>query len=421
MTPLSGRESACNLQRPCPAWKLETDMTDLINFEALECIGLSAAMHAQLACGVADPAARPMRLVEVQRNHLLLHDGLETRRGQASPGLMHDLQRQDEALVVGDWVLARPQDGAGGWLVVCRLLPQHQITRRLARRNSLRDLNSPADSPRQALVSNVDTALLVMGLDADFNLRRLERYLALVQLAGVAAVLVLSKADTMLPAQQAQRLAQARAVLPPGMAALALDLRCAAAAEHLAPWLQRGQTLVLLGSSGAGKTTLANTLGSAVSARLPPLPGTLLRPDCAASASGPGQTGPVRTADSRGRHTTTVRSLRPLPGGACLIDTPGLRALRLDLADAHSLAEAFGDVARWATLCRFRDCQHRLEPGCVVREQLPQARLRNFHKLLRESGRDGLSLAERQAESARWKARSRDAELRLRAKREAGG
>ena len=395
-------------------------MTELINFEALECIGLSAAMHAQLACGVADPAARPMRLLEVQRNHLLLHDGLEPRRGQASPGLMRDLQRQDEALVVGDWVLARPQDGAGGWLVVCRLLPQHQITRRLARRNSLRDLDSPADSPRQALVSNVDTALLVMGLDADFNLRRLERYLALVQLAGVAAVLVLSKADTVLPAQQAQRLAQARAVLPLGMAVLALDLRRPAAAEHLAPWLGRGQTLVLLGSSGAGKTTLANTLGTAVSARLPPLPGTLLRLDCAASASGPGQTGPVRMADSRGRHTTTVRSLRPLPGGACLIDTPGLRALRLDLADAHSLAEAFGDVARWATLCRFRDCQHRLEPGCVVREQLPQARLRNFHKLLRESGRDGLSLAERQAESARWKARSRDAELRLRAKREAG-
>lgn len=395
-------------------------MTDLINFEALECIGLSAAMHAQLACGVADPTARPMRLVEVQRNHLLLHDGLEPRRGQASPGLMRDLQRQDEALVVGDWVLARPQDGAGGWLVVCRLLPQHQITRRLARRNSLRDLDSPADGPRQALVSNVDTALLVMGLDADFNLRRLERYLALVQLAGVSAVLVLSKADTVLPVQQAQRLAQARAVLPLGMAALALDLRRPAAAEHLAPWLRRGQTLVLLGSSGAGKTTLANTLGTAVSARLPPLPGTLLRPDCAASAPGPGQTGPVRMADRRGRHTTTVRSLRPLPGGACLIDTPGLRALRLDLADAHSLAEAFGDVARWATLCRFRDCQHRLEPGCVVREQLPQARLRNFHKLLRESGRDGLSLAERQAESARWKARSRDAELRLRAKREAG-
>ena len=419
-TPLSGRNSACTLQRHRSAWKLETDMTDVINFEALEGIGLSAAMQAQLACGVADPAARPMRLVEVQREHLLLHDGQATQRGQASAGLLRDLRSQDEALVVGDWVLARPQDG-GGWLVVCRLLPQHQITRRLARRNSLRDMDSQAGGQRQALVSNVDTALLVMGLDADFNLRRLERYLALAQLAGVAAVLVLSKADTVLPALQAQRLAQARAVLPPGMAALALDLRQPAAAAHLAPWLQRGQTLVLLGSSGAGKTTLANTLGAAMPPLLPPLLATSTRLDDAASAPGPGQTGPVRAADSRGRHTTTVRSLQPLPGGACLIDTPGLRALRLDLADANSLAEAFGDVSHWATLCRFRDCQHRLEPGCAVREQLPQARLHNFHKLLREAGRDGLSLHERRAELARWKARSRDAELRLRAKREADG
>jgi ribosome biogenesis GTPase len=395
-------------------------MTNLINFETLAGIGLSAAMQAQLVCGVADPVARPMRLVQVQRQHLLLHDGLYPHRGHASAELLRDLQRQDEALVVDDWVLARPQDG-GGWLVNCRLLPERQITRRLARRNSLRDLDGQADIPRQALVSNVDTALLVMGLDADFNLRRLERYLALAQLAGVAAVLVLSKADTVLPALQAQRLAQARAVLPAGMAALALDLRQPAAAEHLAPWLLRGQTLVLLGSSGAGKTTLANTLVHARPQALPPLP-TPSPLDVAAPDPNPipRQTGPVRSADSRGRHTTTVRSLLPLPAGACLIDTPGLRALRLDLADASSLAEAFGDVARWAPLCRFRDCQHRQEPGCAVREQLPQARLHNFHKLLREAGRDGLSLPERRAELVRWKARSRNAALRLRAKREAG-
>ena len=113
---------------------------------------------------------------------------------------------------------------------------------------------------RQALVSNVDTALLVMGLDNDFNLRRLERYLALVCLAPVDAVLLLSKADTVDAAQRALRLAQAQALLPPGMAALALDLRQPAAALALAPWLAPGRTLVLLGSSGAGKSTLANTL-----------------------------------------------------------------------------------------------------------------------------------------------------------------
>jgi ribosome biogenesis GTPase len=393
-------------------------MMDAIDFEALLGLGLGAAMRAQLACGVADPAARPMRLVEVQREHLVLHDGRALRRARASAVLTQDLTRQDETLAVGDWVLARP--GASGgpagpagcgdpgtWVVTCRLLPHSQITRRTN--------DGRGGVQRQVLVSNVDTALLVMGLDFDFNLRRLERYLALVRLAAVDAVLVLSKADTLAPGQPDQRLAQVAAVLPPGMAAMALDLRQGAAAAALAPWLQRGRTLVLLGSSGAGKSTLANTLANTLTSTPTCVPigalATLARRD----------TGPVRTDDSRGRHTTTVRSLLPLPGGACIIDTPGLRALRLDVDDAGQLADAFGDVARWAPACRFRDCQHRLEPGCAVRQSLPEARLRNYHKLLREAGRDALSVQQRQTQLTQWKARSRHAQLRLRAKRDGAG
>ncbi len=380
-------------------------MMDAIDFELLAGIGLGAAIQQQLANGVADPQARPMRLVEVQREHLLLHDGRVQHRALCSPVLAVDLQAQHESLVVGDWVLARP-GGALGWLVACRLLPQHQITRRSSARHS----DGRAGAQRQALVSNVDTALLVMGLDADFNLRRLERYLALAQLAGVAAVLVLSKADTLDAALCAQRLLQVRELLPAEVTALALDLRQPAAAAALARWLQRGQTLVLLGSSGAGKSTLANTLLTASS-----------QPADPAEAAMPRPTGPVRSDDSRGRHTTTVRSLLPLPGGACVIDTPGLRALRLDVDNADDLALAFGDVARWSPLCRFRDCQHRLEPGCRVRELVPEPRLRNYHKLLREARRDSVSVDQRREQLALWKSRSRHAELRSRAKRESGG
>ena len=385
------------------------DMSSTIDLDALAGIGLGPAMRSQLACGIADPAAQAMRLVEVQREHLLLHDGRATHRAHATPALLQDLGEQGEGLAVGDWVLARP-GGVAGWWISCRLLPYSQITRRTV---DSRAGDGRRVAQRQVLVSNVDTALLVMGLDADFNPRRLERYLALTRLAGVAAVLLLSKADTLDAAACADRLAQARALLPAGMPALALDLRKPASATALAPWLLAGQTLVLLGSSGAGKSTLANTLANTLAQTL----SRLGAPSSQSAASAAQLTGPARADDSRGRHTTTVRTLLPLPGGACIIDTPGLRALRLDIGEAGDLAQAFGDVARLAPMCRFRDCRHSAEPGCAVRQAVDAPRLLNFHKLLREARRDSAGPLERQAQMSRWKSRSRDAQLRLRAKR----
>ncbi len=373
-------------------------MTEAIDFTALLAIGLGEAMRAQLAQGVADPRARPMRLVQVQRAHLLLHDGQHSHRAHCSSALQQDLADQGEALAVGDWVLARP-DAPGGCSISCRLLPSNQLTRRSS---GGRSHDARAAAQRQVLVSNVDTALLVMGLDHDFQLRRLERYLALVRLAGVAPVLVLSKADTVANALVAQRCAEASAILPPRTPVLALDLRQSNVAPALAPWLQPGQTLVLLGSSGAGKSTLANSLALAHSL----LAGR--------------QTGAARADDSRGRHTTTVRSLLPLPGGGCIIDTPGLRALRLDVDDAGQLAEAFGDVARLAPLCRFRDCQHQQEPGCAVRQAVDGPRLRNYHKLLREAQRDSLTVLQRHEQLALWKRRSRSVQQVMRAQRDGG-
>ena len=381
------------------------DMYLSIDLDALASIGLGPAMRSQLACGIANPAALAMRLVEVQREHLLLHDGRVTHRAHAAPALLQDLGDQGEGLAVGDWVLAQP-GGAAGWCISCRLLPYSQITRRTV---DSRAGDGRRAAQRQVLVSNVDTALLVMGLDADFNPRRLERYLALTRLAGVAAVLVLSKADMLDAPARGDRLARAQALLPSGMPALALDLRQPASATALAPWLQAGQTLVLLGSSGAGKSTLANTLVQ-----------TLARAGALSTsrqAPGAQTTGPARADDGRGRHTTTVRTLLPLPGGACIIDTPGLRALRLDIGEADALAQAFGDVARLAPLCRFRDCRHQAEPGCAVRQAVDAPRLLNFHKLLREARRDSASPLERQAQVSKWKSRSREAQLRMRAKR----
>jgi len=397
-------------------------MTDFLDDRALCTIGLHAH-PAHPALSDAPAGCRPMRVVEVQRTHVLLHDGHRLHRappqaiaqavtqavtqaapsGQAGTASTVD-EPDDKWLVVGDWVWAQP--GARSTPGAIRWPRRTALVRRTH--------DGRGGILRQVLVANVDMALLVMGLDHDFNPRRLERYLALVHLAGLQAALVLTKADLVDPAQAARREALAREVLPPAMPCLAVDARAPVTAQQLRPWLLPGQTGVLLGSSGAGKSTLTSTLA---------------RPG--GSADGDGESdgdglddrqrplaGATRAGDDRGRHTTTVRTLHHTASGACLIDTPGLRALRLDVDDADDLAQAFGDVARWAAQCRFRDCQHQAEPGCAVRAALPEARLRNFHKLVREARRDQLSALERQTQLAQGKARGRAGRQRLQAKRE---
>ncbi len=352
----------------------------------LQAIGLTTAMARHLSALPDDPQAPfVMRVTEVQRDALELHDGVQAHAGRPLPALLH----AGTPLAVGDWVLASC-NRHGQWWVHRRLAPLTELARR---HHDGRDKVT-----RAVIVSNVDTALLVMGLDHDFNLRRLERYLALVRLSGVLPVVVLTKADLCEPAFAERRLREVCDLLPPGVDALAVDARADEAAEALAPWLAAGQTLVLVGSSGAGKSSLTNALLGEHRQR----------------------TGAARDDDSRGRHTTTARSLHRLPGGACIIDTPGLRTLRLD-ADAQTLAGVFDDIAQLALRCRFRDCRHQDEPGCAVRDELAPQRLRNFHKLQREARRDTMSALESRAQRQLWKQRGKAGRERARQRREGGG
>lgn len=359
-------------------------MTAIFPTDSLIGIGLTAAMLQRLLARPACEGETPMRVVEIRRDAVSVHDGSREHMAVLPPTLVHSLH--DDALAVGDWVLAR-QSAPGCWRVVERVPPLTQIARRTN--------DGRGAAKRQVLVANIDTALLVMGLDRDFNARRLERYLALAHLATVPAVLVLTKADTLAPAQLQRRCDEAREVLNASTPLFALDARAARAAPLLAPWLARGQTAVMLGSSGAGKSTLTNTL----------------------CGEGLQDTGAVRIDDGRGRHTTTSRTLRLASAGGCVIDTPGLRALRLDVDDATQLAGVFDDVSTLALRCRFRDCRHHSEPGCAVREALPAERVHNFHKLQREARRDSLNALERREQRASWKMRGREAAIRLRAKR----
>jgi ribosome biogenesis GTPase len=337
-----------------------------IDFAALRPIGLTQTIaNALYTLGAPPPDARLMRVTEVHRDAVVLHDGTHTWPARVQPRLLQSLAAGQAGLAVGDWVLATSTADGQHW--VCAQLPP--LTRLFRR---------APDGSGQPIASNVDTALLVMGLDHDFNPRRLERYLALAQAAGMAAVVVLTKADIGIDVDD--RSARLRQRLPAHVPLLALNAHSAQVTADLAPWLGAGQTLVLLGSSGAGKSTLTNTL-------------------CASAQA----TGAVRTGDSRGRHTTTARSLHPCPGGACIIDTPGVRNLSLD-AGADALAAAFDDIEALAQACRFRDCAHQQETGCAVRGAVDADRLRNYHKLLREARRSEQTPLDRIAERARWKA-----------------
>ena len=359
-------------------------MLDSQTFQRLRRIGLTLPIVQQLAT-VAHTAAEPllMRVTEVQRDSLTLHDGEQERRARALPALITRLQLDSDALAVGDWVLAE-RNALGEYWAHARVPPQTQLARRT---HDGRDKTT-----RLVIVSNVDTALLVMGLDHDFNLRRLERYLALVRTAQVNAVVVLTKADLCANAQE--RRDEVEAMLPMGVVALAVNALSDDALTSLAPWLGEGQTLVLVGSSGTGKSTLTNTLL-----------GTSTQ-----------DTGANRVGDNRGRHTTTARSLHVTPSGACIIDTPGLRNLRLD-SDASAVATTFDDITHMALQCRFRDCKHNNEPGCAVQGAIPSERLRSFHKLLREAERDTLSAVQRKEMVQSWKARSRATRARMQNKR----
>ncbi len=359
-------------------------MFDTTVLHRLRGIGLAPALVSPLALAAGDdPLTLPLRVTEVQREGLTLHDGEHEFAARLLPALRNALSAEADAIAVGDWVLAR-RNALGECWVHERLPPLNQLARRL---HDGRDKVA-----RVVIVSNVDTALLVMGLDHDFNLRRLERYVALVRMAGVSGVVVLTKRD--LASDAEGRLQQAQAMLPPDVVAVAVNALGDEPRRQLAPWLQAGQTLVLLGSSGAGKSTLTNALTS----------------------SDTQLTGASRNGDGRGRHTTTARSLHRTAEGACIIDTPGLRTLRLD-GDAQELGTAFDDIAQLALRCRFRDCSHEAEPGCAVREGVGSDRLRNYQKLLREARRDTLTALERKAQVQQWKARGREARVRMDSKR----
>lgn len=263
----------------------------------------------------------------------------------------------DRALmpIVGDWVAAR--EAGPDYAIVEAVLPRHScFSRRAAGRRE----------EEQPLAANIDLVFLVCGLDGDFNLRRLERYLALTTESGASPVVVLNKAD--LAADLEARYCETQAVARDAPI-VTCSARNSQGLDHLAAYLQPGRTVALLGSSGVGKSTIVNVLIGEDRFR----------------------TQEVRDSDSRGRHTTTHRELIPLERGGALIDTPGMRELQL-WAGHESIDLTFDEIAAIAAECRYRDCSHSREPGCAIQSALSDGRIdpgrwQNYLKLLAEARR----------------------------------
>jgi ribosome biogenesis GTPase len=317
----------------------------------------------------------PARVVGGHARHLRVLTGAGESLAEAARSLKRSASRAAELPTVGDWVALLPQPGQE------RDVIQAVLPRRTAFVRRAPGVRTVA----QVLAANVDTVFLMMGLDGDFNPRRLERALVLAWESGAKPVVLLNKADV--AADLEGRRAQIEAVAG-GVPVCVIAAKHGEGLEAIAPWLLPGRTVALLGSSGVGKSTLVNRLLGRDKQR----------------------THAVRESDQRGRHTTTHRELIELPGGALLIDTPGLRELQL-WSDGSGLEAAFEDVGALAASCRFTDCGHGNEPGCAVRgavegDRLAPERLASYLKLQGELR--ALEIREdplkRRAERGRFKA-----------------
>jgi ribosome biogenesis GTPase len=296
---------------------------------------------------------QPARVIIAHNNYFTLLDG--EREWLATPAgrLRLNAKRISSLPVVGDWVAMKPRKGEEDRATVHAVLPRRT---KFSRRSPER----PADE--QVISANIDTALIVSDLVTDFNVRRLERYLALAHESGAKPVVLLTKLDL---SEDVEEMLEELAPVARDAPVHVISNVTGEGVDLVRQYLGPGQTAVLLGSSGVGKSTLINSL------------------------MGRERMNTAETRDDgRGRHTTTHRELVILENGGMIIDNPGMRELGLWDSNA-GIRDSFNDIAALAAKCRFSDCSHQSEPGCAVKQAveegtLDEERFDNFHKLISE-------------------------------------
>lgn len=346
--------------------------------EEFASLGWSPRWEAALS-ELNDPTVVPARVaVETKGSYTVLAP--EPAAAQASGRLRHSATARSDLPAVGDWVALRaaPEDGAR---VIDAVLPRAAaFVRKVA----------GFETEPQVVAANVDVVFVLASVEHEVNLRRVERYLTLAWESGAAPAVILTKAD--LCDDVARELARVAAVAP-GSTVHAVSAFTGERVGSVAALVGGGRTAALIGPSGAGKSTLVNALAGDVVMTVQS----------------------VRDYDGKGRHTTTHRQLVRLPGGGCLIDTPGMRELQLWDAD-EGIDAAFADIAELAASCRFRDCAHESEPGCAVTAaadagSLSAERLTSYRKQQRELAAIARKKDKRLAslETKRWKTMNREA------------
>lgn len=300
------------------------------------------------------PNRRPARVVREERLSYEVVGELGPLTASIAGRLRHNAGSAADLPAVGDWVAVEPRRDEGSATIHAVLPRKSAFSRRAA----------GTVGEEQVAAANIDHVFLMSGLDDDFNPRRTERYLTVAWNSGATPVVLLNKADV---CGDIDRYVGEIEALAPATPIHAISAVTRLGIDALTPYLQRGQTVALLGSSGVGKSTLVNVLMDADAQR----------------------TNSVRRGDDHGRHTTTRRELFVLPGGAMIIDTPGMRELQLWSDDGDGLGSSFADIEALSRRCRFRDCGHEAEPGCAVRAALEEGmldadRLASYRKLQRE-------------------------------------
>lgn len=333
--------------------------------EALQRYGFDEHFAAALA-SLGDEGARPARVIRHKRGEYLVATASGTVKARVTGRLRLSVREGDELPVIGDWVAVASHKHKGR-------VPIHAI---LERKSAFTRKAAGEATRVQVIAANIDFAFVVMGLDEDFNLRRLERYVTLAWESGATPVILLNKADL---CPDAEGRLQEIALTVPGIDVISLSAARAEGTQEVEAYLQPGITGAFLGSSGVGKSTIVNALAGR----------ELMK------------TATVRPSDSKGYHTTTHRELFELPGGGLVIDTPGMRELHL-WGTAEGLEEAFSEIAALAEGCRFRNCRHEAEPGCAVkaavaRGALEDSRLQSYLSLKAELE----ELEQRREEAAR--------------------
>lgn len=290
----------------------------------------------------------PGRISSVNKNGCKVY----TKSGEVSARVSGRLRQDGKYPAVGDWV-AISEDNTGTCTINAILPRKNKISRKDAGRVT----------GEQVIVTNVDIAFIMTSLNRDLNMRRLERYLAIVRQSGVDPVIVLNKSD--ICSDVDARINDVLAIAP-DVPVYAISATGNVGMGSLSPYLQDSKTVVLLGSSGVGKSTLINALDGVERQKV----------------------GEIREDDSRGRHITTMRELILLKKGGVIIDNPGMRELQLwDASDG--LLATFLDIEELASKCKFSDCQHETEPGCMIKKaiaegKLLEVRFESYRKLQRE-------------------------------------